>query len=48
MRKQLLLHRFRRLRRDALVNRDIDGAGEAKMQCRDAVRYARVLVLASD
>ena len=40
--------RFRRLRRNVLVNRDTNCGGEAKMQCRDAVESARILVVASD
>jgi hypothetical protein len=42
------INRFRRLHRNALINRDTNCAGEAKMQCRDATKSARILVLASD
>jgi hypothetical protein len=42
------INRFRRLHCYALINRDTNGAGEAKMQWRDAIKSAGVLVLASD
>jgi hypothetical protein len=42
------ISRFRRLHCYARINRDTNCAGEAKMQCRDAVKSARLLVLASD
>jgi hypothetical protein len=50
MRKQtpLAINRFRRLHCYALINPDTNRAGEAKMQCRDAIKSARVLVLSSD
>jgi hypothetical protein len=33
-------NRFRRLHCYALINRDTNCAGEAKMQCRDAIKSA--------
>jgi hypothetical protein len=42
------INRFRHVHCYALINRDTNCAGEAKMQCRDAIKSARVLVLASD
>src|ERR1700759_5275944 len=42
------INRFRRLHCCALINRDTNCAGEAKMRCRDAIKSARALVLASD
>ena len=39
---------FHRLHCYALISRDTNCAGEAKMQSRDAINPARVLVLASD
>jgi hypothetical protein len=42
------INRFRRLHCDAVIHRDTDRSSEAKMQCRDAIKFARVLVVASD
>jgi hypothetical protein len=42
------INRFRRLHCYALINRDTNCAGEARMHDRDAIKSARVLVLASD
>ena len=40
------ISRFRRLHRHALVHRDTNCTGEAKMQRFEAVKSARILVLA--
>ena len=42
------IHRFRRLHCYARINRDANCAGGAKMQSRDAIKSAGVLVLAYD